>query len=137
MSFFKWLWEEKPQPKKEEPAPKKEEKSAWEQAREAEAAEVKRLLEVHKNELADKYIVEVTTKDATVYKTDVFEYYCYAHAEMDYYGEAKVKYVRGYFISSKEKAENFVSSNSKERLVRFGDEFICPKTISKVRLVKV
>jgi hypothetical protein len=135
MRFFKWLFADRavPQAVPKEETPKK---SLWEQARDLERQELKRLEELHKDDV-DKYIVEVTVKDGTVYKTEPFERSFWAHAQHSYWPTEKIEYLRSGFVSSKEGAESFVNMNTNTKLIRFGDEYVCPKTITKVRLVKI
>lgn len=73
----------------------------------------------------ERYIVEVTTKDGTVYKTKEFEP-CITCGE--------------WITRSREIAEQYVYNNSYQNsgtLILFGDEYVCKADIKSVRLVKV
>lgn len=83
----------------------------------------------------ERYLVEVTTKDGVVYKSEVFgPSYSVSY---DKTSCGQVVRIREYYSSSKYLAEQFVQNSSRQTLVRFGDDFICPKSVSRVKLVKV
>lgn len=89
---------------------------------------------------AERYVVEIDTKEGKSYRTEVFVPTFSAYSNYNSFNCYSFKYIDETYNSSKQLAEQFVRENQHEhspQLVRFGDEYICKKTITKVRLVKI
>lgn len=85
-----------------------------------------------------RYIVEVTTKNGEIYKTEEFEPYFNVYPRTEGYGHLeRLRYLQQEYSDSKSQAKNFVqNAQYNAHLVQIGDEFICFKSIEKARLVR-